>query len=298
MNVGISKLTGIIRTTGCHAGGIIISSKILKNYFPLMKSQGGSAILPMIQLEMNDLEFFNLLKLDALGLQTLDQLKNTVDLIKDFDYKWFDSEDFDDPKVYEHLRNGNTVNVFQMQKPQATRLLKDFMVSDFVGIATASAGVRPGLSSPTEVYNNKAPTEIYSEIKKGLRKRDFYGSAIDGILDKTNGIIWYQEDCQMIGQEMAGYTLGGSDTRIRKTLGKKKLKEIPVIRNEFIYGKESLYDDKHENVIGVSEVNSKLCVGAINNGYSEEIAKKIFKLIEAMAKYAFNLSHKMCGTIQ
>lgn len=92
---------------------------------------------------------------------------------------------------------------------------------------------------------------------------------------------------------MAGYSLGGADIRIRKVLAKKKIKQIPEIQNEFVYGKKSIYD-KEGNVIGISEENSDYCIGAVNNGFSEEIALKIFKAMKDFAKYAFNKSHSCC----
>lgn len=291
IEVGLSKLKGAINNIGTHAGGVIISSKSLKNNFPLARTDG-SAILPIIQLEMTDIDFFSLLKLDALGLNTLSQLGSALEEAN-IPIDFISEEDFDDPKVYEFLRKGNTVNVFQMAKPQATRMLRDFKVQSLHDIMAVTAGVRPGLSNPTDVYGGKSPIDIYLEILNGKRERDHISPEIDKILDKTKGIIWYQEDCQLIGQLMAGYSLGESDIKIRKTIGKKLLNKIPEIRNEFIYGKASIFDENH-NVIGISDEPSKSCVGAINNGFSEELAKKIFELIEAMAKYCFNSSHKRC----
>ena len=95
---------------------------------------------------------------------------------------------------------------------------------------------------------------------------------------------------------MAGYDLGGADSRIRKTLGKKLKKKIPEIRNEFIYGKKSTYAEDH-NVTGISEENSEYCVGTLARGYTEELSKQIFDNMEAFAKYCFNRSHelKLCG---
>ena len=298
LETGLSKLKGTIKSTGCHAGGVVISSKILKDYLPIAKASTDTAILPIVQLEMNDLDYFSILKLDALGLGTLTQLKNTLDLIGDeLPSNWIDIEEFDDPAVYEFLRKGNTVNVFQMQKPQATRMLKDFKVNSLNDLSAVSAGVRPGLSNTTDIYGGKSPIDIYIEIKNGLRTKDTYGEPIDKILAKTEGVIWFQEDCQQIGQEMAGYSLGGADTRIRKTIAKKSGKnKIPEIRNEFIYGKKSLYNERHL-VIGKSQEDSDICIGAINRGYSEELAIKVFTLIEAMAAYCFNKSHKHCGII-
>lgn len=95
---------------------------------------------------------------------------------------------------------------------------------------------------------------------------------------------------------MAGYTMGNADTRIRRTLGKKKIKLIPEIHNEFVYGKKSLYDENH-NVIGISEENSDYCEGAINRGYSKETVEKIFDTMAAFAKYSFNKSHSFCYAV-
>ena len=68
------------------------------------------------------------------------------------------------------------------------------------------------------------------------------------------------------------------------------VKLIPEVRNEFIYGKASLYDEHHE-VIGVSEENSIWCKGAVNNGYSEEIARRISDEMSEKGGYLFNRSH-------
>ena len=95
---------------------------------------------------------------------------------------------------------------------------------------------------------------------------------------------------------MAGYDLSSSDSRIRKTLGKKLKKKIPEIRNEFIYGKQSEYDEDH-NVIGMIEEPSPYCVGTLAKGYSLELSQKIFDSMEAFAKYAFNRSHSFCYAV-
>ena len=71
---------------------------------------------------------------------------------------------------------------------------------------------------------------------------------------------------------------------------KKLVKKIPEIRNEFVYGKKSIFDSEG-TVIGLSEEDSPFCKGAINNGFSEELALEIFSIMEEFAKYSFNKSH-------
>lgn len=74
---------------------------------------------------------------------------------------------------------------------------------------------------------------------------------------------------------------------------KKIKKKIPEIRNEFIYGKTSIYDEDH-NVIGIGEEPSPYCEGSLARGYSLELSNKIFDIIAAFAKYSFNKSHSLC----
>lgn len=95
---------------------------------------------------------------------------------------------------------------------------------------------------------------------------------------------------------MAGYDLSSSDSRIRKTLGKKLKKKIPEIKNEFIYGKQSTYDENH-NVTGIKDEPSPYCAGSLARGYSQELSEKVFESMEAFAKYAFNRSHSFCYAV-
>lgn len=288
----IKSICGCIKSTGIHAGGVIICREPIKNHMGIL-SPTGSAVLPIIQIAMNDLEFYGFLKIDALGLSTLDVIKEAMDLAG-LDYDWYDSEDYIDDGVYEMLRNGETTDVFQMAGYMATKLINDFKVDDIEGLTAVNAGNRPG-PLEKDSKTGKSMTDLYTERRQSgvIPSID---PRIDPLLEKTFGCIWYQEDCMNLGKLMAGYDAGGADSRIRTVLGKKKIKMIPEIRNEFVYGKASKFNEKHE-VIGMSEENSKWCVGAVNHGYTEELAKQIFESMEAFAKYSFNKSHAFCYAV-
>lgn len=282
----VTKLKGCITSTGIHAGGVIISGKKLNENLPMITGSD-TAILPLVQIEMADLDFFKALKIDVLGLQTLTQIKLAMDL-SGLDYEWYDSEDFSDKDIYEMLRKGETTDIFQMAGFMATKMIQDMKVEDIPGLTVVNAGNRPGPLAKNK-DTGKSMVDLYIErrasgIVPSIDKR------IDYILKPTLGCIWYQEQCMQLGQVMAGYSLGMADLRIRKVLGKKKIKKIPEIRNEFIYGKKSLYDNDH-NVIGISEEDSPYCKGAIANGFSEEVAISIFDAMAEFAKYSFNKAH-------
>lgn len=285
----IKSICGCYKTTGVHAGGVIICKEDLRKHSQIYEPNG-SSVLPVIQFDMHSIEFMKMLKVDALGLSTLDVIKETMDLAC-LDYDWYDSEDYDDPKVYEMLRNGETTDVFQMSSYTATKMLNDFSVTDIDGLAAVNAGNRPGpLEKNPET--GKSMVDLYAERRKTGTTVSI-DPRIDDILKDTYGCIFFQEQCIFLGQRMAGYTLGKADSRVRKPLGKKKIKVIPEIRNEFIYGKKSIYDENH-NVIGISEEKSTNCNGSIDNGFSLEISNQIFDTIEAFSKYAFNKSHSGC----
>lgn len=289
---GIQNLCGCIASTGIHAGGVIISNKPINENAAIIDG-GDTAVLPLIQFEMADLDFFGFLKIDVLGLKTLDVIKETMDLAG-LGYDWYDSEDYNYPEVYDMLRAGETTDVFQMSSYTPTVMLSDFDVRDIDGICAVNAGNRPG-PLEKDLTTGKSMVDLYIERKKtGII--DSLHPDIDPILKDTMGCIWYQEHCMAIGRVMAGYDLSASDSRIRKTLGKKLKKKIPEIKNEFIYGKQSEYDEDH-NVIGMKDEPSPYCVGSLARGYTQELSEKVFESMEAFAKYAFNRSHSFCYAV-
>ena len=289
---GVLNLCGCISNTGIHAGGVIISNKPINENAAIING-GDTAVLPLIQFEMSDLDFFGFLKIDVLGLKTLDVIKEAMDLAG-LGYDWYDSEDFGDTGVYDMLRAGETTDVFQMSSYTPTSMLADFDVRDIDGICAVNAGNRPG-PLEKDLTTGKSMVDLYIERRKTGVIESWHPD-IDPILKDTMGCIWYQEHCMVIGQIMAGYDLSASDSRIRKTLGKKLKKKIPEIKNEFIYGKQSEYDEDH-NVIGIKDEPSPYCVGSLARGYTQELSEKIFESMEAFAKYAFNRSHSFCYAV-
>lgn len=153
-----------------------------------------------------------------LGLKTLDIIKYTMDLAH-LNYDWYDSEDYSDPEVYRMLREGETTDVFQMAKYSPTKMISDFNVTNIEGLCAVNAGNRPG---PLEKDKNtgKSMVDLYIDHVKTNTPEDWGNSDVNEILKQTYGCIWYQENCIMLGRVMAGYSMGGADSRIRKVLGK------------------------------------------------------------------------------
>ena len=75
----------------------------------------------------------------------------------------------------------------------------------------------------------------------------------------------YQEQIMQVSMVMSGFSAGKAD-KLRKAMGKKKLDIMRLLQDDW---------------------NN----GAVENGYSLEIAKEIWNDAEKFAKYAFNKSH-------
>jgi DNA polymerase-3 subunit alpha len=184
----IEDLAGCIINTGVHAGAVIVSDKDLSRHVPITSAKkGSSAVLPLVAFDMSGAAFFNLLKIDLLGLKTLSYLEEFMD-ITGLDYEWYESEEFDDPKVYETINKKFTADGFQISTPSAKALLNKFKIETFQDFIAFVAGNRPGPlaknpdtgESMMDKYLKAKSTGVIEKIHKD----------VDPLLAKTYGCIW------------------------------------------------------------------------------------------------------------
>ena len=327
----INGLKGLVSGVGCHASGVCISGLNMYEHVTMELSKSDAVVLPVISVEMSDIDFYNFLKVDVLGLKTLDVMKYTMEAAN-LTMNWYYSEDYSDEKVFKFLSEGNTADIFQFMKPTPTRLIRRTKASNILMLFAINTLNRPGNLIPLEVLGNKPMSELYIEGING-NKYSFGLKEVDDLLDDEYGCLIYQEQSIKIGQVIAGYSEGDADSRLRKVLakGKKQMHKIPEIETEFLYGvmpKKGIYtnkDGKKEEVYVFEKDGDIICdpnynnlynmgynpvpdydtpstynsVGCINNGFKESIhiCKKLFAVIRAMALYSFNKSHSGCYSI-
>ncbi|HEY0881503.1 MAG TPA: DNA polymerase III subunit alpha, partial [Archangium sp.] len=91
-------LEGMVRNTGKHAAGIIITDKPLDEFVPLTLQEGDVTV----QYDMNAVGKLGLLKMDFLGLKTLTVISDAVENVRRTVKPDFDIETIplDDPKTY------------------------------------------------------------------------------------------------------------------------------------------------------------------------------------------------------
>ena len=255
-------IEGLIRQTGVHAAGVIMSAEPIIEHIPLMRRDADGAIIT--QFDYPTCESLGLLKMDFLGLRNLTIID---DAVKNIGLNHGTELDLlglplDDKPAYELLARGDTLGVFQLDGGPMRSLLRMMKPDNFEDISAVLALYRPGpmgVDSHTNYALRKNGlqeiTPIHPELEEPLRE----------ILDPTYGLIVYQEQVQRAAQMLAGYTLGQADL-LRRAMGKKK-KEI--LDKEFVPFRD----------------------GCRANGYSDEAIQAVWDVLVPFAGYAFNKAH-------
>lgn len=114
-------------------------------------------------------------------------------------------KDYNDPDVYTMLRNGETIDIFQMSSYTPAAMLADFNACDIDGVCAVNAGNRPG-PLEKDAVTNKSMVDLFVESSKTGIIQSIHPD-IDPILKDTMGCIWYQEHLISLGQIMAVMTL-------------------------------------------------------------------------------------------
>jgi DNA polymerase-3 subunit alpha len=248
-------LEGMVRNTGKHAAGIIITDKPLDEFVPLTLQEGDVTV----QFDMNAVGKLGLLKMDFLGLKTLTVISDAVQNVRRTVNPDFDIEKipFDDPKTYQLLNAGKTVGVFQLESAGMQNAAKLVGISNIDDINAISALYRPG---PMQFIPD------YARGKKNPETVTYPHPLLEPVLKETYGIIVYQEQVMECAKVIAGYTLGGADM-LRRAMGKKDAEAMAKEREKFVAGAARVHN------------------------ISAAKANEIFDLLNKFAQYGFNKSH-------
>ena len=256
------KLEGGIRNIGKHAGGVVIAPGSLSDFSPIYFDSDTSSVLT--QFDKDDVEKIGLVKFDFLGLRTLTIIDKAIKSINDDlasrnkDQLDISNIDLNDSKVFELLSAGKTTAVFQLESPGMKDLIKRLKPTKFEEIVALLALFRPG---PLD----SGMHDEFVNRKNGKVPVTYPHKLLEPVLSETYGVILYQEQVMESARVLAGYSLGQADI-LRRAMGKKQVEEMDKQRTIFVNGCK-------------------------DNNIKEDLANKIFNLIETFAGYGFNKSH-------
>lgn len=251
-------LEGCYKSTGIHAAAVVISDVPFdESSYPLCRSKDGD---PIFGWDMNTVDNLSLLKLDILGLNTLDDIQVSMDLIRERRKIEISRETIplDDPVTYAMIGQGFTVGVFQIEKQLGRTWSKNLKPENIDQLSDLVSLIRPG---PME---SNMHTQ-YRDVKMNGAAPTYIHPALESILNRTYSGLLYQEQVIEICRFLADMSLIDAD-KVRKAMGKKKPEEMKKWQEVFT-------------------------AGCSRKGIDPDIALAIWSYIDKFAGYGFNKSH-------
>ena len=252
-------LEGLVRQTGVHAAGVVISRGPLTDYLPIM--QKGADSPTVTQWDMGRVEQCGLLKIDFLGLRNLGVIDQCIQLVEKTKNIQIDLDEIplDDTVTFNELCKGNAIGVFQLESSGMRQLMIQLQPQSIKDIMALISLYRPGPMG-------SGMDKLYIDRKNNRVPIDYDHPKMKSALEDSLGIMIYQEDVLAVAKELAGFTVPEADD-LRKVIGKKQMDKIPKIRKKFVEG----------------------CLATVD--IAEEKANKIFSDIEYFGGYGFNRAH-------
>jgi DNA polymerase III subunit alpha len=257
--VKFKDICGKYRAWSTHAGGIIISARPLTGLVPLRKDKDGALA---IEYDKDKAEENGLVKMDTLGLSTLDIIGETYKIIKERGKEVPTNIDYDvyDENAYKLITNGDTFCVFQLGTSAGTidlcRRIKPLNIND---LANINALARP---SARDMRND------FIKTRNGEKPMSLLHPKLGRAFNSTYGFGLYEECLMYLAQDVAGWSLHSAD-RLRKLTKEKgkNPKKAQAWRTEFI-------------------------TDATKNDVKEAIAQRIWdEVVDKFQGYGFNVSH-------
>ena len=252
-----SHLSGRVKTVSMHAGGVGIVDTKITDYMAMRCGKDNARV---ISVDKRVIEEIGIIKFDLLGVATLSVVDDSVKQSHlNLDYFNASNEDFiNDKATYELLASGRTDGVFQVESQGMKDILVKLKPTNIDDISAVLALYRP---------DSMGALNDYIQCKCGEKQAEYIHEDMKPILESTYGCMIYQEQMLDIVRKFGGRSYGRADL-FRKAVGKKS---VELVKQE----------------------SAKLYQEIIDNGYSEEIAKKISDDLSTKGGYLFNKSHSV-----
>ncbi len=251
-----------------HAGGVLVTEEPITYYTALDLPPKG---FPTTHWDMYIAEDLGFEKLDILSQRGIGHIKEAVDIIiknggKEVDVHQTDKF-FEDPKVKQQLKNGETIGCFYIESPAMRGLLKKLRCDNYISLVAASSIIRPGVAK--------------SGMMREYIKRFHHPNGFEYIhpimkeqLSETYGVMVFQEDVIKVAHHFAGLDLAEADVLRRAMSGKyRSLKEFKQIEDKYFSNCKQL-------------------------GHSEELAREVWRQIESFAGYSFSKAHSASYAVE
>ena len=206
----VHQFLGKLQNFGTHASAVVVLTTDPYDFCAVERFSDSYNL----NYDYHDLEAMGLLKLDILGLETLDIIDNTIALTnRNVDV---DHLEGNDRNVFELLWKGKTAGVFQLEGNAVKDVcskVEPVCLNDLTAVVALG---RPGAMKA-------GATQEYITRKKGRVTHAGEGSITwfyNQIFADTYGCMIYQEQVMKLVQEVWGVSLAEADM-VRRAIGRK-----------------------------------------------------------------------------
>ncbi len=270
------KLNDMIRQTGKHASGILISNKkLIDSDIPILKVKGDLVTAVQEGGDEREVSELGYCKLDILGLKTASIINETFKLIqkhhniKDIEQQILLSK-FDDEAVYREFELGNCRDIFQFGSDNMISLIKTIKPTSEIDLSTINALFRPAIiqAGGIDEYIENRNNPTYAK-----EKLDQVHPKLWPILEESFGVPIFQEQIMFIVQAIGGFSLAEAD-KARKIL-------------------KLLHKGNQDKTDAFFKMLDKFKEGAKKNGVGDEELNWLLDILAKYSEYSFNKSHSL-----
>jgi error-prone DNA polymerase len=253
------KIQNLPRHLGQHSGGMVMAAGRLDEVVPLEPAAMEGRVV--VQWDKDDCADLGIIKVDLLGLGMLQALEEAIPLIRQHEKVAIDLAHLppDDSATFEMLRRADTVGVFQVESRAQMASLPRNAPRCFYDLVIQVAIIRPGPIVGGMVHP-------YFERRMGRQEVSYPHPSLKPILERTLGVLLFQEQILRVAMVAAGFT-GGEAEDLRRAMGFKRSAER------------------------MQSLEDKLRRGMTKKGIVGEAQEQIVQAITAFALYGFPESH-------
>jgi error-prone DNA polymerase len=252
------RVRGLPRHLGQHSGGMVLSAGNLARFVPLENARmPGRSVL---QWDKTDCEDMGMVKIDLLGLGMMAVLQDSLEICarrgRPVDLARLPK---DDPETFRMIREADTVGMFQIESRAQIATLPRMKPVVFYDLVVEVAIIRPG-----PIHGDAV--NPYLERRAGRAPVTYPDERARPILERTLGVILFQEQILRLAMEIGGFSAAEAD-EFRRAIG-------------FTRSPERL-----------ERMKVKFAAAMKRNGVADEAAAFILKSIASFALYGFPESH-------
>ena len=252
------RVYGLPRHLGQHSGGMVLSAGALDRFLPLENARmPGRSVL---QWDKSDCEDMGIVKVDLLGLGMMSVLQDALTICaqrgQPVDLAQLPK---DDPATFALIREADTIGVFQIESRAQMSTLPRMKPEHFYDLAIEVAIIRPG-----PIQGNAV--NPYLRRRAGLEPVTYPDERARPILERTLGVVLFQEQILRLAMELGGFSAAEAD-EVRRAIG-------------FTRSQERL-----------DRMKAKLGGALRRNGVGDAAVEYILQSLASFALYGFPESH-------